>query len=151
MIAGESHGVSGAVQNATRPSRSIWTFTSTPVAHVSSRRCRPRTTAFVYVYRGEVAIDGGGSVTSVPRERMAVLANRPEADGVRLRAGELGARALLVAGRPLGEPIAQYGPFVMNSQAERSSRPSRTSAPAGSASPRAADAPTPRPEQSARA
>jgi len=35
-----------------------------------------------------------------------------------LRAGPEGARAILVAGRPLKEPIAQYGPFVMNTQQE---------------------------------
>ena len=46
---------------------------------------------------------------------MAILAN--EGDGVRLRANA-GTRALLIAGRPLGEPIAQYGPFVMNTREE---------------------------------
>ena len=39
-------------------------------------------------------------------------------DGVRMAAGPHGARAILVAGRPLKEPIAQYGPFVMNTQQE---------------------------------
>jgi redox-sensitive bicupin YhaK (pirin superfamily) len=68
--------------------------------------------ALVYVYRGEVAIAG----QTVPVQRMAILANR--GDGVALTAAPAGARAILVAGRPLGEPIAQYGPFVMNSQAE---------------------------------
>jgi hypothetical protein len=48
---------------------------------------------------------------------MAILANDPDADGVVIEA--MGAaKALLVAGRPLGEPIAQYGPFVMNTQQE---------------------------------
>jgi hypothetical protein len=37
---------------------------------------------------------------------------------VALQAGPEGARAILVAGRPLREPIAQYGPFVMNTQQE---------------------------------
>ncbi len=74
--------------------------------------------AFVYVYRGDVSIDSGDVVTAVPRERMAVLANTAGSDGVRLQAGADGARALLIAGRPLNEPIAQYGPFVMNKQAE---------------------------------
>jgi hypothetical protein len=46
---------------------------------------------------------------------MAILQN--EGDGVVVEALE-DARAILVAGRPLGEPIAQYGPFVMNTQAE---------------------------------
>jgi quercetin 2,3-dioxygenase len=49
----------------------------------------------------------------VPLQRMAIFRN--EGDGVVLRAGAQGARALLIAGAPLGEPIAQYGPFVMNS------------------------------------
>jgi len=49
---------------------------------------------------------------------MAILANTPGSDGLRLTAGEDATRAILVAGRPLNEPIAQYGPFVMNTQAE---------------------------------
>ena len=116
VIAGESHGVAGAVQKAhTQPlyldlhlEPGVSFEQAIPAGH----------NAFVYVYRGELAIDGGAALTTVPRERMAVLANRPESDGVRLHAGEQGARALLIAGRPLGEPIAQYGPFVMNSQSE---------------------------------
>jgi redox-sensitive bicupin YhaK (pirin superfamily) len=71
--------------------------------------------AFVYVYRGELAI---GS-TVVPRRRMAILANTPGSDGVVLRAaapGSEGARAIFISGRPLNEPIAQHGPFVMNTQ-----------------------------------
>ena len=39
-------------------------------------------------------------------------------DGVVLLAGAEGAQAILIAGRPLKEPIAQYGPFVMNTQQE---------------------------------
>jgi hypothetical protein len=71
--------------------------------------------AFVYVYRG--ALDIGGS--AVPAQRMAILANTPGSDGVVLAASDQApTRALLIAGRPLKEPIAQYGPFVMNTRAE---------------------------------
>jgi redox-sensitive bicupin YhaK (pirin superfamily) len=70
--------------------------------------------AFVYVYRGNLEIAG----TVVPCQRMAILANQPAADGVRLTAGAEGARAILVAGAPLGEPIVQHGPFVMNTKEE---------------------------------
>jgi redox-sensitive bicupin YhaK (pirin superfamily) len=69
--------------------------------------------AFVYVYRGALEVAG----TEVPVQRMAILKNDPESDGVALRATQP-TRALLIAGKPLGEPIAQYGPFVMNSQDE---------------------------------
>jgi hypothetical protein len=49
---------------------------------------------------------------------MAVLANDAAADGVVVTAGDAPARLLLIAGAPLGEPIAQYGPFVMNTREE---------------------------------
>ncbi len=109
LIAGASHGVAGAVQrDATEPLYLDLHFApgarfaqALPAAH----------NAFVFVYRGSLAI----GETAVPPQRMAILANTEDSDGVALEAGPDGARALLIAGRPLKEPIAQYGPFVMNS------------------------------------
>jgi len=75
--------------------------------------------AFVFVYRGTVhVVDSAGHATPVPRNRMAILKN--QGDAVMLQADTAGepARALLIAGRPLNEPIAQYGPFVMNTREE---------------------------------
>ncbi len=48
---------------------------------------------------------------------MGILSNSPDADGVTIKAGE-DARLILIAGKPLNEPIVQYGPFVMNTQEE---------------------------------
>lgn len=68
-------------------------------------------TAFVHVFGGSGTIAG----TPVPRRHLAVLG---AGEGVAITAGQDGLRALLVAGRPIGEPIVQYGPFVMNSREE---------------------------------
>jgi len=62
-------------------------------------------------------VDQLGEPTTVPVHSMALLAN--EGDGVTLRPASKSAepaRALLIAGKPLREPIAQYGPFVMNTR-----------------------------------
>lgn len=67
--------------------------------------------AFVYVFQGNALLEG----TALAQHTFAVLSAGDEAS---LTAGETGARFILVAGQPLGEPIQQYGPFVMNSQAE---------------------------------
>ena len=113
VIAGASHGVPGAVQrDGTEPLYLDLHFE--PGARFE--QLLPDThNAFVYVYRGALQFDSG---CRLPQQRMAILANTPGSDGVRLRATDEPTRALLIAGRPLNEPIAQHGPFVMNTQAE---------------------------------
>lgn len=112
VIAGESHGVAGAIQrDATAP---LYLDIHLPAGGRFEQPLPAGHNAFVYVYRGGLSIGG----TAVPVQRMAILANTPGTDGVVLDAGDTPTRALLIAGRPLNEPIAQYGPFVMNTQAE---------------------------------
>ncbi|WP_077034019.1 pirin family protein [Pelomonas sp. KK5] len=113
VIAGASHGVGGAVQREhTEPL--YLDLHLEPGA--SFEQALPDThNAFAYVYRGALKFETG---CQVPAQRMAILANTPGSDGVRLTAGDAATRVLLIAGRPLDEPIAQHGPFVMNTQAE---------------------------------
>jgi len=111
LIAGSSHGVAGAVtRDATAP---LYLDLHLPAGSRFEQPLPAGHNAFVYVYRGEVAIGG----QAVPLQRMALLANDALADGVVIEAGAE-ARVLLLAGQPLKEPIAQYGPFVMNTQQE---------------------------------
>ncbi len=117
VIAGQSHGLAGAMH---RPASDYPTDPLYLDLHFSgtqrfSQPLAASHNAFVYVYRGELEVLGQNASTPVPIQRMAVLAN--EGDGVTLR-GNAGTRALLIAGQPLGEPIAQYGPFVMNTREE---------------------------------
>lgn len=65
----------------------------------------------VHVFEGSLTVAG----RSVPAGDSAVLSS---GDTLRLAAVEGPARCLVIGGRPLGEPIAQYGPFVMNTRAE---------------------------------
>jgi redox-sensitive bicupin YhaK (pirin superfamily) len=70
--------------------------------------------AFVYVYEGEARV---GEERKSVAHRSAGLLSASE-DAVRLEAGGNGARVLVLAGKPLREPIVQYGPFVMNTREE---------------------------------
>jgi redox-sensitive bicupin YhaK (pirin superfamily) len=69
--------------------------------------------AFLYAYEGEALV--GAQQKPLPHRAAGLLS---EGTGVRLVAKEKGARVLLLAGRPLREPVVQYGPFVMNSREE---------------------------------
>jgi len=111
VIAGESHGVQGAVtRQITQP---LYLDLHLPGGARFEQPLPAGHNAFVYVYRGEVTVAG----KLVPAQRMAVLANDARSDGVVIEAGA-DARVLLIAGKPLKEPIVQYGPFVMNSKEE---------------------------------
>ena len=112
VIAGQALGVQGAMQReATAP-----TYLDVHLAPGArfDQALPPGHNAFVYVYRGSLTV----ADTEVPRQRMALLANTPGSDGVVLKAHAEGALAVLIAGQPLNEPIAQYGPFVMNTNQE---------------------------------
>jgi redox-sensitive bicupin YhaK (pirin superfamily) len=108
VIAGRLDGVRGPVDaTATEPA---YLDVNLP-AGARFRYVLPvRHAAFVYLYDGALRIGG----TEVKTRHLAVLG---AGDAVEATA-QGAARFLLLAGRPLGEPIAKYGPFVMNSEAE---------------------------------
>ena len=71
--------------------------------------------AFAYVFEGSADIGRGEDARPVASQELAVLGG---GDTFAVRAGDGGARLILVAGRPLREPVARYGPFVMNTKEE---------------------------------
>jgi len=108
-IAGNSHGVEGAVsREGTQP---LYLDLHLPAGSKFVQNLPAQHNAVVFVYRGEVKVAG----QTIGDKRMAILKN--EGDGVVIEASA-DAKALLIAGKPLNEPIAQYGPFVMNTEQE---------------------------------
>ena len=66
---------------------------------------------FVYVFEGSASMGD----TQLPQHTFAVM---DEGDTLELKAGSEGARFIVVAGKPINEPIVQHGPFVMNTEQE---------------------------------
>lgn len=115
VIAGEAEGATGPVQGvATAP---LYLDVRLPAAANHRVTVPQGHAAFVYVYQGEGAFGGEASDAgqALRAGQLGVLG-----DGADLvaRAGTGGVRFLLIAGRPLKEPIARHGPFVMNTREE---------------------------------
>ena len=113
VIAGAVAGVSGPVQaEATQP-----LFADVLLAPETTLAL-PMTLGhqgFVHVFGGALRLAASGGETEVRMGQLAVLS---DGDHVALRAGPDGARLIVVAGRPLREPVAWHGPFVMNTADE---------------------------------
>jgi redox-sensitive bicupin YhaK (pirin superfamily) len=111
VIAGTSNGISGAM--AREDTEPMYLDIELPANSRFSTTIPATHNAFVYVYRGTVTIGG----TILGENRMGILANDQQSDGVTINS-TAPAKAILIAGKPLGEPIVQHGPFVMNTKEE---------------------------------
>lgn len=113
VIAGEFAGIEGPVQAvATRPV--FLDLLLRPGARLDVP-LPPGHNAFIHVFGGGLRLPASGGEAEVAAGQLAVLS---DGDGLPLQAGAQGARLILVAGRPIGEPVAWHGPFVMNTAEE---------------------------------
>jgi quercetin 2,3-dioxygenase len=113
VIAGEGFGVKGAADTL-MPVRLLDVAIDANAAF--EIEVPDEHACFVYVYEGEVRGTGrDGKPVDIASGSLAVLVGT---DGVRLEAGESGAKLLFADGKPIREPIARYGPFVMNTREE---------------------------------
>ncbi|MGH9962254.1 MAG: pirin family protein, partial [Pyrinomonadaceae bacterium] len=115
IIAGRVRDASGAVKEiAADPS---YLDVSIPANILFAHPITGGSTAFAYVFDGAgifglTSEDDGQQISA---SRLVVF---DDGDEVRIRASEEGVRFLLISGKPLNEPIARYGPFVMNTEEE---------------------------------
>ena len=110
LVAGEIDGKRGPVEGIVTAPEML--DVSLPPRGAMSRALPGTHNAFVYVIEGTAQI--GGARTTVAAGQLAVLG---PGDLLALRS-DGGGRMLCLAGRPLGEPVARYGPFVMNTDDE---------------------------------
>lgn len=109
----EGHSTAGPIQGLT--TAPLYFDVELPPDTVFRHPLASDANAFVFPYEGEVAVGVGQERRVVPHRSAGILS---PGNAIELAAGSLGARFILLAARPLGEPIAQYGPFVMNTQDE---------------------------------
>ena len=115
VIAGEVDGTSGPVKEIVADP--IYLDVSVPQNTFYSQPVASDHAAIAYVF------EGGGSLGANGRSQESVVGHPRlivfgDGDLVSVRAGDQGVRFVLIACKPLNEPIARYGPFVMNTQAE---------------------------------
>lgn len=108
VLLGEYAGARGPIED---PATRVEYFDVTLAAGQTFNHACSAASAFVYVFEGEAML----ATFHLPRHTLAVLA---AGDSVELNAGPAGARFILVSGHPIGEPVVQYGPFVMNTREE---------------------------------
>ncbi|WP_296754844.1 pirin family protein [Thiobacillus sp.] len=109
VLAGEFGGVRGVIEDSATDV--LYLDVSLAAAARFSLPLSETHNAFVYVFEGAARLAG----QELQTHSLAVLG---AGDAVEIAAGEAGARFILVAGRPIGEPVVQYGPFVMNTREE---------------------------------
>ena len=115
VIAGKVDGVRGAISEIFADP--AYLDVSIPAKGSFSHPVEKEHTAFAYVFegRGFFGTDENAQQSSVSQPGLVVLG---DGDYIRAGAANEPVRFLLISGKPLNEPIARYGPFVMNTQEE---------------------------------
>ncbi len=115
VIAGEVDGVRGAISEIFADP--AYLDVSIPAKGSFSHPVEKEHTAFAYVFegRGFFGSDENAQQSSVSQPGLVVLG---DGDYIQAGAANEPVRFLLISGKPLNEPIARYGPFVMNTQEE---------------------------------
>ena len=115
IVAGESGGTRGPVEAAGTAPTYLDLQLQGDARH--TQRIPDGHNGFIYVYEGAgtVGETGDGDGASIEAGTLAVLG---DGDGVQAASGPDGMKCLIVAAKPIGEPIARYGPFVMTTRAE---------------------------------
>lgn len=111
VIAGRFNDTNGAVRGGTTDPH-YWDVHLEPDAAFEAALPADYN-AFLYVYEGEALV--GAEKKALPHRAAGLLSS---GDRLSMVAGDKGARVLVLAGKPIGEPIVQYGPFVMNTREE---------------------------------
>jgi redox-sensitive bicupin YhaK (pirin superfamily) len=129
LVCGDFWGKKGPVEGiAANP---VYIDVSIPAGKRKSLPLDTRNNAFAYVFNGSGKFCDASQPLAVPTESVGWLDTRPpretdnrslilfdNGDEVTVQAGEEGIRFLLISGKPFKEPVAWYGPIVMNTQAE---------------------------------
>ena len=115
VITGEVDGVRGPVSGiAIAP---VYMDVSVPPKTDFVQALDPAHTAFAYVFEGSArfSVDGEREAIAIDHPKLLVFG---AGDSIDVMTTESPVRFLLVSGKPLGEPVARYGPFVMNTKQE---------------------------------
>jgi hypothetical protein len=129
LVCGDFRGKKGPVEGiAANP---VYIDVSIPAGKRKSLLVDTRNNAFAYVFSGSGKFSDASEPLSVPTESVGWLDTHPpletdnrslilfdSGDEVSVQAGDEGIRFLLISGKPFKEPVAWYGPIVMNTQAE---------------------------------
>ena len=115
IVAGESGGTRGPVEAAGTAPTYLDLHLRGDSRH--TQRIPDGHNGFIYVYEGAGTVGNTGvsDGASIEAGTLAVLG---DGDAVQTASGPDGMKCLIVAARPIGEPIARYGPFVMTTRAE---------------------------------
>lgn len=109
VLSGQYQDIRGPIDD---PHTGVQYFDVTlEAAHTFTHQFASDMQAFIYVFEGTTIVEG----TTLPQHSFAVLS---AGENTQVSAGHDGTRFILVAGKPIGEPIVQYGPFVMSTETE---------------------------------